>query len=60
MNMTTSEAIEWVEEHDDESAEQDSEQLPQVFRSLLGRQPDEDDMEEGLWSIVCQWVSDIT
>lgn len=54
--MTKNEAIEWVADHQDDSPMTDKE-LTEVFRALLHRDPDEQDREQGLWSIVCQVVT---
>jgi hypothetical protein len=52
--MTKSEAEEYVAEHTDDTA--DSEDLPQVFAALYEREPDAQDIREGLWSHCCAAV----
>jgi hypothetical protein len=53
--MSELEAREWVRSHDD-SDSSDDDQLPEVFVALYGREPDEQDIEEGLWSHCCAAV----
>ena len=50
--MTKAEAIEWVYGQD-ESGECDHDDLRAAFAALYGREPTEDDEQEGLWSHCC-------
>jgi len=53
--MTRHEAIQWVRSHGDMDDPTDGD-LDVVFRALYGREPDETDREEGLWSHCCAAV----
>jgi hypothetical protein len=50
--MTSKEATQWVRDHYDDE-ELDDEELEEVFAAIYGRYPDDDDMRDGLWSLVC-------
>jgi hypothetical protein len=54
--MTEAEAVQWVNELDDDD-ELDEADLEEAFRALYGREPDEDDRAVGLWSLLCAAVS---
>lgn len=52
MEMMKSEAMRWIAEHgDDDNLEE--EELEAAFRAIYGRQPDAEDREKGLWSVLC-------
>lgn len=50
--MTEAEAIEWVYSQD-ESQEVDQDQLEAAFAALHGRPADDEDRQNGLWSLCC-------
>jgi hypothetical protein len=50
--MKKSDAIQYVNEHEDED-NLDDDDLAAAFRALYDRAPDDDDRENGLWSLVC-------
>lgn len=49
--MTKIEAAEWVREQDEQS-EIDSDDLLAAYRALMGREPEQEDYDLGLWSVV--------
>jgi len=52
MEMMKSEAMRWIAEHgDDDNLEE--EELEAAIRAIYGRQPDAEDREKGLWSVLC-------
>jgi len=53
--MTEAEAIQYVRDHDD-SDTLDPADLDAAFRAVYGRDPDEQDRAEGLWSHLCAAV----
>ena len=53
--MTKDEAIQWVQDRDDYSMVTD-EELAAAFAALYGREPDTQDIEEGMWSHCCAAV----
>lgn len=54
--MTEAQAIEWVNEQDEDS-ELDEDELEAAFTALYGRKPDQQDWSEGLWDHVCVAVA---
>ncbi len=55
-NYTEDEIREHIESHD-ENCETPHDDLVAMFATVYGRQPDEDDEREGLWSHICAGVS---
>jgi len=53
----TADARAWVAEHDDDDVV-DEDELAEIFVTLIGREPDDDDRANGLWSLVCAEVGD--
>ena len=52
IKMTEAEATEWVYSQD-ESGEVDQDQLEAAFEALYSRPADDDDRQNGLWSLCC-------
>lgn len=54
--MTESDAIKWVRSrtNDDDLSDDD---LEAAFLAIFGREPDDDDRDQGLWSHICAAVS---
>ena len=52
IKMTETEATEWVYDQD-EAGEVDQDQLAAAFAALHGRPADDDDWQNGLWSLCC-------
>lgn len=52
IKMTEAEATEWVYDQD-ETGEVDQDQLEAAFAALHGRPADDDDRQNGLWSLCC-------
>jgi hypothetical protein len=50
--MTKQEAIQFVRDHSDQDNLADDDLAP-VYTALYGREPDDQDREEGLWSHCC-------
>ena len=50
--MTEAEATEWIYDQD-EIGELDQDQLEAAFAALHGRPADDDDRQNGLWSLCC-------
>ncbi len=50
--MTEAQAIEWVYDQD-EHGEVDQDQLEAAFLALYGRPADDEDRQNGLWSLCC-------
>lgn len=50
--MTKSEAIEWVQSHTDDD-DLDETELTEAFKAVFGREPDDEDWEQGVWSHLC-------
>lgn len=55
IEVDTSSAEQWVSDHADGDS-LDDEELADAFRLLYGREPDDDDRREGLWSYCCAAV----
>lgn len=53
--MKAEEVQEFVDSHDDDDDIDDAE-LERMFRLAYDREPDEDDREAGLWSLICAAV----
>ena len=53
--MSISEVQEYVESHD-ENVKTPHDDLVEMFRTVYDREPDEDDIREGLWSHICAGV----
>lgn len=53
--MTKNEAKRYVRDHDD--YDHDDDEIDEVFAALYGREPDERDREDGVWSLCCAAVS---
>jgi hypothetical protein len=53
MQMTEQQATEWVYDQDDTSDQIDEEQLEAAFEALYGRPADDEDRQNGLWSLCC-------
>ena len=53
--MTYDEAVAWWESHDDSDfwGDELKAEIPVVFAAIYGREPDEADRREGLWSHIC-------
>lgn len=45
-------AAEYIEAHADDS-QHDADELTEAFRGMFRREPDADDIEQGLWSLLC-------
>lgn len=58
MKMTETEAIEYVATHGDDDV-LDPEELDACFAAIFGREPDDEDRAEGLWSHCCQAMIDV-
>ena len=56
MNYTEDEIREYIESHDD-NQETSHDDLVDMFCSIYGREPDQEDIREGLWSHICCGVS---
>ena len=52
IRMTEVDAIEWVYDQD-ERYEVDQDQLEAAFAALYERNPDDEDRQNGLWSLCC-------
>ena len=52
LTMTKEEATEWVYDQDEEQ-EIDADDLEAAFAALYGRPSDEEDCQNGLWSLCC-------
>ncbi len=50
--MTETEATQWVRTHSDDD-HLDEQQLEAAFRAIFGRDADDYDRAEGLWSHLC-------
>jgi hypothetical protein len=50
--MTKKQAEEYVRDHSDDD-EMDDADLAEVFAALYDRQPDQQDYDDGLWSLCC-------
>ena len=53
--MNKANAIEWVKNHTDDD-DLDESELEQAFTAIFGREPDDEDWEQGLWSHLCAAV----
>lgn len=53
--MTLATATQWVLDQDDDS-EIDATELEAAFLAIMGREPDDEDREDGLFSHLCQMV----
>jgi hypothetical protein len=53
--MSIDEVQEYVESHD-ENIETPHDDLVEMFRTVYDREPDEEDIREGLWSHICAGV----
>lgn len=55
IKMTKIEAAEWIYSQD-ESGDVDQDQLEAAFQSLHGHSADDDDRQNGLWSMCCNMI----
>ena len=53
--MTKTQAIEWVKSTDDGDAYED--ECKDAFRAIFGREPNDDDRDQGIWFHLCAAVS---
>jgi hypothetical protein len=53
--MTKAQATRYVLDNDDDTA--DAADLPEVFAALYEREPDQQDIDEGLWSHCCAAIA---
>lgn len=52
--MTKQQAEQWVRNTSDEDADETT--IEQAWLAIMGREPDDEDREQGLWSHLCQVV----
>ena len=55
INFPTDAALqEWFDSVDEQfPTDRDEELIPEAFEAVFGREPDEDEKREGLWSHIC-------